>query len=86
MTAERYRVGHRVPLHLYLGDEPIGTALTADLAHELIHDARIGRAATDEDPHLIDCLAQDAQDLGLTEREVRAVLRAIERLVIEAGI
>lgn len=83
MTADRYRVGHRVPLHLYLGDEPIGTALTADLAHELIHDARIGRAATDEDPHLIDCLAQD---LGLTEREVRAVLRAIERLVIEEGI
>lgn len=83
MTGEQYRVGHRVPLHLYLGDKPIGTALTADLAFELIHDARIGFAVTDQEPHLIDCLAAD---LGLTETQVRAVLRAIERLVIEEGL
>lgn len=79
----RYRAGRRVPLHLYLGDEPIGTALTANLASDLIHDARIGYAVTDQDPHLMDCLATD---LGLTEMQVRAVLRAVERLVIEEGL
>jgi hypothetical protein len=33
---QAYRVGHKVPRHVYRGDEPLFTAATPELAHELV--------------------------------------------------
>lgn len=40
-----WRVGRRVAIHLYSGDEPVGTMLTPELAAEVV-EAVNERAAT----------------------------------------
>jgi hypothetical protein len=83
LTRVPWRVGTHYGIHLYAGDEPIGTMLTPELAAAAAeaHNAAVGDGVvkiSGEDPQreYEDALAAHSQALAETERTERLVDRA----------
>jgi hypothetical protein len=83
LTRVPWRVGTHYGIHLYAGDEPIGTMLTPELAAAAVeaHNATVGDGTvkiSGEDPEreYEDALAAHSQALAETERTQRLVDRA----------
>jgi hypothetical protein len=83
LTSVPWRVGNHYGIHLYAGDEPIGTMLTPELAAAAAeaHNAAVGDGSvriSGEDPEreYEDALAAQSRALAEIERTGRLVDRA----------
>ncbi len=83
LTGTPWRVGTHFGIHLYAGDEPLGTMLTPELAAAAAeaHNAAIGDGTVrisgeDQRREYEDALAAHSQALAETERTERLADRA----------
>ena len=83
LTGTPWRVGTHYGIHLYAGDEPLGTMLTSELAAAAVeaHNAAVGDRMvkiSGEDPQreYEEALAAHSRALAETERTERLVDRA----------